>query len=185
MHILLETLKTNDQNPRNIDDKNFKSLLNKILRNPDGLDANKIVYKDGLVIAGNQRFRALQTLGDRVEVKDSYFKDVTSWTSEQVSEYLIISNVSDGKWDYDELANGWDIEDLRAWGVDVPNDFSDGVTEQPVVEPTELKAIVVIAYNDIEDLDMITDLYNLEAIDITKEIKLDVNKQRKAYVFKK
>lgn len=60
-------LQPNPKNPRTISKEDFDKLKAKIKRNPDGLKANKIVYKmtdetNGIIIAGNQRFRAILDL---------------------------------------------------------------------------------------------------------------------------
>lgn len=34
-------------------------------------------------------------------------------------EFIIADNASFGEWDYDQLANKWDAEDLNSWGLDV------------------------------------------------------------------
>lgn len=122
------TLKPNPDNPRTISDSAFKKLKDKIKRNPDGLTANKIVHKDGIIIAGNQRWRALQEL--KLELKEDWFKDVSSWTDEQVREYLITSNISDGEWDFDILANEWNADELEEWGLDLPASFNQGEVEE-------------------------------------------------------
>ncbi len=38
-------------------------------------------------------------------------------------EFIIKDNLSYGKWDIEMLANGWGVDDLNNWGMDVP--FSD------------------------------------------------------------
>ena len=48
-----------------------------------------------------------------------------------------------------------------------------------------MSAIVVVAYDDINDLDRITDLYELESIDMPSNVKDKITGQRKVYVFKK
>lgn len=112
-------LKPNPKNPRIITEKEFLNLKQKILRIPQGLEVQKILFKDGIIIAGNQRFRALLELADEgFEVKDSYFVDATDWTDDQLQEFLITSNISDGEWDWDVLANEWDIEQLGGWGLE-------------------------------------------------------------------
>lgn len=40
-------------------------------------------------------------------------------TDAQVKEFIIKDNIAFGSWDWDELANGWDSEDLADWGLDV------------------------------------------------------------------
>jgi hypothetical protein len=40
-------------------------------------------------------------------------------TEEQQREFLIKDNVSGGEWDWDILANEWEVEQLNEWGLDV------------------------------------------------------------------
>jgi site-specific DNA-methyltransferase (adenine-specific) len=46
------------------------------------------------------------------------------WTEEQKAEFLIKDNVGFGEWDWDSLANEWDVEKLDDWGLDLPVDLS-------------------------------------------------------------
>lgn len=121
---LLKKLKLNPKNPRIITEDSFKKLKDKILRNPNGLKAHKIVYKDNVIYAGNQRFRALRDIvkdNPNFKILDEWFLNATDWTDEQIREYIIISNVNDGDHDWDMLANEeiWTKEELEEWGVDV------------------------------------------------------------------
>jgi hypothetical protein len=42
------------------------------------------------------------------------------WTEEQKAEFLIKDNVGFGEWDWNELNNDWDTEQLEGWGLEVP-----------------------------------------------------------------
>jgi hypothetical protein len=42
------------------------------------------------------------------------------WTEEQKNEFLIKDNVGFGEWDWDSLANEWDVEKLDDWALDLP-----------------------------------------------------------------
>jgi ParB-like chromosome segregation protein Spo0J len=42
------------------------------------------------------------------------------WTEEQKAEFLIKDNVGFGEWDWNELNNDWDTEQLNEWGLEVP-----------------------------------------------------------------
>lgn len=138
-------IQPNPNNPRTITKEEFERLKNKISRNPDGLKANKIVHENGKIIAGNQRFRALQELG--LEIKDEYLLDASGWTKEQIREYLIISNVSDGEWDWDMLANEWDADELIEWGVDMPEEWGtpketpEDIDEIPIPPKTPISKL--------------------------------------------
>jgi site-specific DNA-methyltransferase (adenine-specific) len=50
------------------------------------------------------------------------------WTEEQKAEFLIKDNVGFGEWDWNELNNDWDTEQLEGWGLEVP-DFKAEVLE--------------------------------------------------------
>ena len=114
-------LETNPHNPRTISKAAYEKLKASIERNPDGLTANKIAYKDGIIISGNQRYRALTELG--LEHKKEWFKDLSGWTPEQIDEWIIQSNISAGEWDWDILANEWEADTLIDWGIDMPDDW--------------------------------------------------------------
>jgi hypothetical protein len=46
-------------------------------------------------------------------------------TPEQQKRFIITDNASFGAWNYDVLANEWEVADLEAWGVDLPDwDYS-------------------------------------------------------------
>jgi site-specific DNA-methyltransferase (adenine-specific) len=44
-------------------------------------------------------------------------------TEDQQREFLIKDNVSGGEWDWDILANEWEVEQLEEWGLDIPVNF--------------------------------------------------------------
>jgi DNA modification methylase len=42
-------------------------------------------------------------------------------TPEQQNEFIIKDNVGFGEWDWDSLANEWDVEKLNDWGLEIPS----------------------------------------------------------------
>jgi hypothetical protein len=42
-------------------------------------------------------------------------------TPEQEKEFIIKDNSSFGEWDWDLLANEWNVDQLADWGIDIPN----------------------------------------------------------------
>jgi hypothetical protein len=50
---------------------------------------------------------------------------VKDLTAEQKKEFVIKDNSAFGEWDWDLLANEWDIEDLDDWGLDIPASYFD------------------------------------------------------------
>ena len=70
------------------------------------------------------RLKAMQEAGwSEVPVQ------VVDWSEEKQREFIIKDNVGFGEWDWDELANTWDAEELDRWGLDVPI-FGDSQDEK-------------------------------------------------------
>jgi hypothetical protein len=117
----LYSLKPNPSNPRTITEQDFNALKDDLMENIDGLTASKIAYRDGIIVAGNQRYRALTELKAGGKIKEfdpEWFKDVSGWTDDQIRKWIITTNTSRGKWDFDMLASGdWEAPELAAWGV--------------------------------------------------------------------
>lgn len=177
-------IKSNPNNPRLIKDDNFRKLVQSLKDFPEMADVRPIVVNmDNIILGGNMRFKAMQT-ADWKEVPVIQ----VDWPEDKQREFVIKDNVSGGDWDWDTLANEWDAIVLDSWGLELPGDFTndDDLNASDSVDATEkMQTIVIVAYNDINDLDKITEFYNLVAIDITDSIKEDLNRQRKVYVYKK
>jgi ParB-like chromosome segregation protein Spo0J len=110
-------IKLNPNNPRIIKDDKFKKLVQSIKDFPEMLDIRPIVVnKEGIILGGNMRYKACIEAG----IKEPPYK-VVDLTDEQQKEFLIKDNVSGGEWDWDILANEWDVEQLDSWGLDMPS----------------------------------------------------------------
>lgn len=106
----------NPNNPRLIKDDKFKKLCKSIQEFPEMLELRPIVVnKDMIVLGGNMRLKACQEIG-LTEVPIIVAENLTE---EQQREFLIKDNVSGGEWDWDILANEWEVEQLNDWGLDV------------------------------------------------------------------
>jgi hypothetical protein len=62
------------------------------------------------------RLRACQEAG----LKEVYILQADQLTEKQQREFIIKDNVGFGEWDWDDLANEWDAEELEDWGLDLP-----------------------------------------------------------------
>ena len=100
------------------------------------LEVRPLVVADGVVVGGNMRLLAMKDLGYR-EVS---VIDVTEWTQEKRDEFMIKDNLSFGDWDYDLLANEWNIDDLTDWGMDL---WDTEPEEMKTEEDTFLKGIKI------------------------------------------
>jgi DNA modification methylase len=117
----------NPNNPRLIKDEKFKKLVKSIQDFPDMLNVRPIVVnKDMVVLGGNMRLKAIKEAG-HTEVAI----EIVDWNEQQQKEFIVKDNVGYGEWDWDDLANNWDAQELTDWGLDIPN------FEQEVLEAEE------------------------------------------------
>jgi len=115
----ISKLKPNPNNPRIIKDDKFKKLVQSIKDFPEMAEVRPIVVnKDMIILGGNMRFKAMKEAGlKEVPVR------VVDWSEDKQREFIIKDNVSGGEWDWDLLANEWDVAQLDDWGVDLPTDL--------------------------------------------------------------
>lgn len=112
-------IKNNLNNPRLIKDDKFKKLVKSIKEFPEMLEIRPIVVdKDNIVLGGNMRLRACQEAG----LKEVHIIQADQLTEKQQREFIIKDNVGFGEWDWNDLANEWDADELEDWGLDLPLD---------------------------------------------------------------
>lgn len=110
-------VKANPNNPRIIKDDKFKKLVQSIKDFPEMLELRPIVVNnDGVVLGGNMRLKACKEAG----LKEVPVIKASELTEEQQKEFIIKDNVGFGEWDWEDLANNWDAEELTDWGLDLP-----------------------------------------------------------------
>lgn len=113
----LSELKKLENNPRTITKKDMDVLVKSIKDNKDYFEARPLILSDRtgelVIIAGNQRYEAARTLG--LEEVPTFL--LSNLTERREREITIRDNVSNGKFDPDIIANSWDIEELKEWGV--------------------------------------------------------------------
>jgi ParB-like chromosome segregation protein Spo0J len=112
----ISQLKLNDNNPRIIKDEKFKKLVKSIKDFPAMLELRPIVVdKDMMILGGNMRYRALQEAG-YTDLPDTWVKIADKLTEEEKKRFIIEDNMPFGEWDWDMLANQFEIGDLLEWG---------------------------------------------------------------------
>ncbi len=115
--VKISKIKNNPNNPRLIKDDKFKKLVKSIKEFPEMLEIRPIVVdKDNIVLGGNMRLRACQEAG----LKEVHIIQADKLTEKQQREFIIKDNVGFGEWDWDDLANEWNTEELEDWGLDLP-----------------------------------------------------------------
>ena len=106
---------SNPNNPRLIKDDKFKKLVKSIQEFPDMLNVRPIVVNtDMVVLGGNMRLKAIKEAG----IKEINI-EIVDWSEDKQKEFIIKDNASFGEWDWSDLANNWDSEELTDWGVDI------------------------------------------------------------------
>ena len=173
----ISEVKLNPNNPRLIKDDKFIKLVQSIKDFPEMLDIRPIVVnQDMIILGGNMRFKACKEAG----LKEIPVIVAGNLSEEQQREFLIKDNTSGGEWDFDMLANEWDVEKLEEWGLDMPNFEPDVVLEAeeddfnstpPEVPKTVLGDLYEIGEHrllcgDSTDSDVVAKLMNGEKADM-------------------
>lgn len=129
-----------DKNPRQLSIKQ-KADLEKSLKK-FGLVEIPVINTDNTIIAGHQRLKILQLLDKGYEGIDVRFPN-RRLNKKEVEEYNVRSNKNTGDWDYDILANEFELDDLLEWGFteDELAGFEDDVEEVEPMAPNPKSVI--------------------------------------------
>ena len=174
--IKLNQIKSNPNNPRIIKDVKFKKLVNSIKDFPEMLEKRPIVVDENyMVLGGNMRTKACKQAG----LKEVWVDIAKGWSNEQKEEFIIKDNSGFGEWDWDMLANEWDVDKLNDWGLDLPPMFDEVLEaeEDDYTEPDNLQVDVVhgdlieigehrLLSGDSTDADQVAKLMNGEKADM-------------------
>jgi len=113
--VKISSVKPNPNNPRIIKDDKFEKLVSSLKNFPEMAAVRPIVVNaDMIVLGGNMRLKAMKEAGWK-EVPI----EVVDWSEEKQREFIIKDNVGFGEWDWEGLANEWDVEELESWGLNV------------------------------------------------------------------
>jgi len=135
-----------------------------------------VVDEDMVVLGGNMRLKACKSAG----LFEVWVDIAEGWTQEQKDEFIIKDNVGFGEWDWDILANEWDVGELAEWGLDLPDMFDDvepEAEEDDYTEPDDMQVDVVLGdlieigehrllCGDSTDSDQVAKLMNGEKADM-------------------
>jgi DNA modification methylase len=113
----LQDLKPHAKNPRQFTEKGMKDLEKSI--NSIGFMQPININQDGTILSGHARTLKLKEMGE-IEV-DVYVPD-RLLTPKQEEEVLVRANANTaGQWDFEILANEFDIDEINEWGLEVPD----------------------------------------------------------------
>ena len=135
-----------------------------------------VVDEDMVVLGGNMRLKACKSAG----LFEVWVDIAEGWTQDQKDEFIIKDNVGFGEWDWDILANEWDVSELAEWGLDLPDMFDDvepEAEEDDYTEPDNMQVDVVLGdlieigehrllCGDSTDSDQVAKLMNGEKADL-------------------
>jgi len=141
-------------NPRVIKNNKFLKLVKSIKEFPEMLKVRPIVVDDDMVVlGGNMRLRACIEAG----LKKVHIIKASDFSEDQKREFVIKDNSSFGEWDWDLLANEWEINDLSEWGLDIPASYFDEDVE-PEFDMQQLdKDLDIYINNKIKQIVMYLD----------------------------
>ena len=116
-NVPINTVKANPNNPRIIKDDKFAKLVKSINEFPQMLNLRPIVVNDDMIVlGGNMRLKACKEAG----LKEIPIIKASELTEQQQKEFIVKDNVGYGEWDWNDLANNWDAQELQDWGLDIP-----------------------------------------------------------------
>jgi hypothetical protein len=74
------------------------------------------------------------------------------WTEDKRREFTIKDNVGFGEWEWDQLANEWDVELLVDWGLDVWQQSEEPSMDDLIGEDKNKPATMKITFTSPEQL---------------------------------
>ena len=143
--VSITEVKPNGSNPRIIKDPKFKQLVQSIQEFPEMLELRPIIVNSDMVIlGGNMRYKACMDAG----IKEIPIMIADSLDEAKQKEFIVKDNVGFGEWDWDVLANEWDVEELAHWGLDLPLDFGTEIEleaeEDDYEQPETIETDIVL-----------------------------------------
>lgn len=172
---ILEKIKLNPINPRDINEGKFETLKSSIKEFSKMLELRPIVVnKDGKILGGNMRYRALQAEG--IKLKKEWVKVADKLTPEEERRFVIEDNMDMGHWDWDILGNEWSDLPLEEWGLPMGN-WSEDINEEWDGMPEFGEKPIFNAYkslnvhfDDQESVDKFAELVGQKITEKTKSI---------------
>lgn len=116
-HVLVRDLVEYEHNPRSMSTKDFNKLVKAIKE--DGYHQRILVTIDNTIIGGHSRKKALLSAGYRDNDAIEVLKASRELNDNEFKRLNIRDNLSFGDFDFDILANHFDMNDLEDWGLDL------------------------------------------------------------------
>jgi hypothetical protein len=166
-YLKINEVKVNPNNPRLIKDDKFKKLVKSVKDFPEMMEIRPIVVnKEMIILGGNMRYKACVEAGLKMIPVI-----VTDLTEDKQKEFLIKDNISGGEWDWDIIANEWDLKNVTSWGLDLPlfNEQLDSIgADKPEIEVTteilEEHNYIVFTFDNQLDWQVAKELLNIKTV---------------------
>lgn len=132
----ISELLPHEHNPRQMTVKQVEALRQSLQK--FSLAEIPVINLNNDILAGHQRLKILAELWDGDFEIDVRVPN-RQLTQKEADEYLIRSNANTGEWNFDELANYFDQEDLTSWGLEIPHllDSLD-IKDEDFLQDTEI-----------------------------------------------
>ena len=166
--IKINKIKEKTSNPRFIGKDKFKKLVKSLKEFPEMLKLRPIVVDDNnIILGGNMRYKAAVELG----MKEVWVLQADDLTEKQKQEFIIKDNVGFGEWDWDILANSWDVDKINEWGLDLPilNEKLEVIKDdKPEIEITEEileeHNYIVFTFDNTLDWNVIKEVFEIKEV---------------------
>lgn len=129
----ISDLKPYFKNPRKLTNEQFQKLKES-LEKFDYVEVAAI-NADNTILAGHMRLKVLEKLHGKKHEVDVRVPS-RALDEKEVEEYVIRSNKNTGEWDFDILANQFDISELVDWGFNI-EDFDIELPAEEIVSEDE------------------------------------------------
>ena len=163
-------IKPNPKNPRVIKDEKFAKLVQSLKDFPEMLEKRPLICftdTDGkmVVLGGNMRLKAAKEVG----LKKLPVMLADDWNEEQKQQFLIKDNVGFGEWNWEELQQDWDVQQLGEWGLDVPQwaNNSEDIEDIENIESFNESVNFTIKCESIEQLEELQTKLNVSGSKIS------------------
>lgn len=130
----------NEINPRTIKDKRFDDLVQSLTEFPEMKKLREIVVdEDFKILAGDKRVLALKKIG----YTDVEVKQVFNLPEEKKLRFIAIDNEHWGQWDADVIADNWDPDLMKDWGIESIrfDGFDDAAKDETKPEKKEKRVL--------------------------------------------
>tara|TARA_R100000656_G_scaffold81756_1_gene59801 strand:+ start:127 stop:1227 length:1101 start_codon:yes stop_codon:yes gene_type:complete len=133
-----------EYNPRKLTKNEHKELKDSLIRfglvEPVIINSNP--ERKDIIIGGHQRARIWKELGNKKI-------EVVEWnlTYDKERELNVRLNKNTGSWDFDELANNFDLDELKEWGFQEKDlffeadDLEDGLIDDDAIPEAQKKRV--------------------------------------------